>query len=315
MPKTIDGTPARLFTAIRTTRTSGALPGIFAQVERGEHPERRHREGHQEDHQHGAEDGREDPAFGVRFARIAGDELTRSREVEPQLGQAPHLVRTDRPYHRADRHLLGLAGRGLHHQRLGLVAVAQVGEAGGEAIVPGLADGDLALDRGLAAVVLGRRDLPAAGRQIELLLVEAQAFDVVIDVADRSLLQRVDLIELAELPFMERARRRARRRRGRRRAPSPSAAARPWCRRSSPTPAARASRRRRGGRARRCPWRRSRRSRGRRRRGCRSSGGRDRWPPPPASPVSATAFSWLQTSPRILRPSLSVSSIRSFCQK
>ena len=56
------------------------LLGVLAQVERGEHAERRDGERHQEDHHHGAEDGREDAALGVRLARLVGDELPDARE-------------------------------------------------------------------------------------------------------------------------------------------------------------------------------------------------------------------------------------------
>ena len=41
-PKTIDGTPARLLTAMRTTLHERALLRVLAQVERGEHAEGRH---------------------------------------------------------------------------------------------------------------------------------------------------------------------------------------------------------------------------------------------------------------------------------
>ena len=67
---------------MRTHPHQRPLLGVLAQVERGEHAERRDREAHQEDHHHGAEDGREDAALGVRLARVVGQELPDPGDVE-----------------------------------------------------------------------------------------------------------------------------------------------------------------------------------------------------------------------------------------
>ncbi len=65
------------------------LLGIFAQIHRGDHAERRHQHRHQHDHQHGAEDGRENAAFGVGLARIVGENSQTLCGINLQLGQLP----------------------------------------------------------------------------------------------------------------------------------------------------------------------------------------------------------------------------------
>ena len=67
---------------MRTLRTSEPLARVLAQVERGQHAERRHREAGEQHHQHGAEDRGEDAALGVRLARLAGRNSPEPRGVQ-----------------------------------------------------------------------------------------------------------------------------------------------------------------------------------------------------------------------------------------
>ena len=64
-PNTIEGTPARLLTAMRTEPGQQRLGrGVLAQVDGGRHPDRHDRHRHQQHHRHRAKQRREDPALG-----------------------------------------------------------------------------------------------------------------------------------------------------------------------------------------------------------------------------------------------------------
>ena len=52
-----------------------AVPGVFAQVDAGQHAQGKAADGHQEDQGHGAEDCRQDAAFGVRLAGRRGEQF------------------------------------------------------------------------------------------------------------------------------------------------------------------------------------------------------------------------------------------------
>ncbi len=213
------------------------LLGVLAQVERGEHAERRHREGHQEHHHHRAEDGREDAALGVRLARVVGDELAQPRQVEAELAEGPRGVGLEDPHDVGDRELLGLAGRGPHHQGAGLHLLAQRKEALGELLVLGLLLRDPALQLALPT-------RPLAGGQVgegQAALVEPQVLDLVVDVADLALLELPHLVQLLELLLVQRLEGFPDRVRPAGQYPLALVAARPCSRRSCPTPAARAA--------------------------------------------------------------------------
>ena len=173
------------------------LLGVLAQVERGEHAERRHGEGHEEDHHHRAEDGREDAALGVRLARIVADELPDPRRRRAAAcrgrpsrwaGWRARRCRRASPWSRR---------RPSRITRVSAWNCSRIcGQAVGELGVLGLAPGELAVDLGLAPLRC------SAGRQVfsssRRLLVEPQALDPVVDVADLALLQVLDLLPLRD---------------------------------------------------------------------------------------------------------------------
>ncbi|MNX96402.1 hypothetical protein D3C86_1287150 [compost metagenome] len=69
------------------------LLGVFTQVNRCQHAERSHDHRHDQGHHHGAENRRENPAFGVCFTRVVGQELPDLAEIETDLGEGAHGVR------------------------------------------------------------------------------------------------------------------------------------------------------------------------------------------------------------------------------
>ena len=90
------GTPARLFTAIRTRDDDEALPRVLAQVERRDHAERDDEQRHHDRHQHRAEDA---PArcrrrCSPRAARSMMNRQKRAtkRPTRPRRTRAVHLV-------------------------------------------------------------------------------------------------------------------------------------------------------------------------------------------------------------------------------
>ena len=74
------GMPARLLTRDADHADQHALPGVFAQVDAGQHAQGKAGDRHQEDQHHGAEDRGKQAALGVRFAGIAQQQF-------PDLGQ------------------------------------------------------------------------------------------------------------------------------------------------------------------------------------------------------------------------------------
>jgi hypothetical protein len=79
-PKTMDGTPARLFTAMRTMRVAKRRrSGVLVQVDGGRHAGGQRGDGHQDDQGHGAEDGGEDAPGGHAVGRRLGEKPSVSR--------------------------------------------------------------------------------------------------------------------------------------------------------------------------------------------------------------------------------------------
>ena len=66
-----------------------AFLGVFAQVDAGQHAQRKTCHGHQEDQHHGTENGREEPAFGVRLAGIIPEQFPDLDQIMPHLAIHP----------------------------------------------------------------------------------------------------------------------------------------------------------------------------------------------------------------------------------
>ncbi|MNM85683.1 hypothetical protein D3C81_978120 [compost metagenome] len=166
------------------------LPGIFAQVDRGDHTERGDDHRHHQGHHHGAEDGREDAALGVRFARVVAEEFPELLEVEGELLAIAHGVGLVGVHQLAEADLGLLAAGVAHHHAVAIELLVQGAELFLEHLVAGI---QLAAAGGQVGLGLGGQLIA----QLQAAFLQTQALQAVVDAADVLLLQPVDLrIEL-----------------------------------------------------------------------------------------------------------------------
>ena len=185
----MDGTPGQVVHRDAHCAHERPLPGVLAQVERGQHAERGHQRRHDQDHHDRAEDGREHPALGVRFPRVVVQERPDVGHVVPALGGDPHPVReVDVEDLRQGQHLL-LAAVGRHHHAHALAAT-KLGQPSLLLLVAFLQARHLALDRLDLGAVRDPAELEPAQAQAHLLLAVVDGPDV----------RALDSSELGSLP-------------------------------------------------------------------------------------------------------------------
>src|SRR5690606_34215465 len=170
-----------------------ALPRVFAQIYRSDDAEGSDDDRHDQHHYHGAKNRGENTAFGIRLARVVGEELGELGKVETDLFKQAHGIGSIDPDDFGDRNLKHTAVGGRHRDAVAVDLRIQRFQFLLQPGVFRLQPGALRSDR----ILLDRYGL---GRQIGLLelqtaLAQPQLLQAVIDVADFAFLDLMNIPE------------------------------------------------------------------------------------------------------------------------